>query len=79
MNSGKFETICDAVTASIDLWNLAKNDLSGYMQKAAQKGRLASKGLDDCIEYCLTDDLCPVIPVFQYEKLVDILKTKPFS
>lgn len=79
MNSGKFETICDAVRASIDLWNLAKNDLSGYIQKAAQKGRLASKGLDDCIEYCLTDDLCPVIPIFQDEKLVDILKTTTLS
>jgi len=76
MNSEKFETICDAVTASIDLWNLAKNDLFAYIQKAAQKGRLASKGLDDCIEYCLTDDLCPVIPIFQDEKLVDILKSK---
>ncbi|BBE16969.1 2-phosphosulfolactate phosphatase [Aquipluma nitroreducens] len=74
MNSGKFETICDGVTASIDLWSLAKNDLFAYIQKAAQKSRLASKGLDDCIEYCLTDDLCPVIPIFQDEKLVDILK-----
>ena len=76
MNSGKFETICDGVTASIDLWSLAKNDLFAYIQKAAQKSRLASKGLDDCIEYCLTDDLCPVIPIFQDEKLVDILKSK---
>jgi 2-phosphosulfolactate phosphatase len=79
MNSGKFETICDAVTASIDLWNLAKNDLSGYIQKAAQKGRLASKGLDDCIGFCLTADLCPVVPLFQDEKLVDALKKTSVS
>lgn len=72
LNSGKFETICDAVTASIDLWNIAKNDLFGYMQKAAQKDRLASKGLDDCIEFCLTEDLCPVIPAFLNDRLVDI-------
>jgi 2-phosphosulfolactate phosphatase len=74
LNSGKFETICDAVVASVDLWNLAKNDLFTYIQKAAQKGRLASKGLDDCIEYCLTSDLCPVIPVFDDEKLTDMSK-----
>ena len=79
LNSGKFETICDAVTASVDLWNLAKSDLSSYIQKAAQKGRLASKGLDDCIEYCLTSDLCPVIPVFEKEKLIDISKKQPQS
>ncbi len=75
LNTGKFESICDAVTASIDLWNLAKSDLLGYLQKAAQKGRLASKGLDDCIEYCLTEDLCPVIPIFQNEKLIDLYRT----
>ena len=72
LNSGKFETICDAVIASIDLWSLAKNDLFGYIQKAAQKGRLASKGLDDCIEYCLTTDQTLVIPVFQNDCLVNI-------
>ncbi|HZL09562.1 MAG TPA: 2-phosphosulfolactate phosphatase [Prolixibacteraceae bacterium] len=72
LNSGKFETICDAVTASIDLWNLAKDDLPGYLEKAAQKGRLASKGLDDCIEYCLTADQTHVIPAFQNDRLLDI-------
>lgn len=78
LDSGKFETICDAVTASVDLWNLAKIDLFGYLQKAAQKSRLASKGLDDCIEYCLTNDHCPVIPVFRDEKLVGISKSRDF-
>ena len=76
LNSGKFETICDAVTASLDLWNLAKPDLYGYIQKSAQKGRLASKGLDDCIEYCLTADQTRVIPAFQESRLVDISEIK---
>jgi 2-phosphosulfolactate phosphatase len=74
LNSGKFESICDAVTASVDLWGIAKNDLNNYIQKAAQKGRLASKGLDDCIEFCLTADQCGVIPYFQDDCLVDLLK-----
>lgn len=74
LHSGKFETICDAVAASLDLWNVAKNDLNSYLQKAAQKGRLASKGLDDCIEYCLTADQCGVIPCFHDDCLVDLLK-----
>lgn len=72
LDSGQFETICDAAVASVDLWNLAKNDLSGYVQKAAQKGRLASKGLDDCIEYCLTPDQTLAIPTFRNEKLTDV-------
>lgn len=72
LNSGKYETICDAVTASVDLWKMAEPDLFGYIQKAAQKGRLASKGLDDCIEYCLTSDQTKAVPVFQDEKLINI-------
>ncbi|HEY3373235.1 MAG TPA: 2-phosphosulfolactate phosphatase [Prolixibacteraceae bacterium] len=72
LNSGKFESNCDAVTASLDLWSIAKDDLLGYIQKAAQKGRLASKGLDDCIEYCLTADQTTVVPVFRDDKLIDI-------
>jgi 2-phosphosulfolactate phosphatase len=72
MNSGKYESICDAVIASIDLWNLAKSDLVGYIQKSAQKGRLASKGLDDCIEYCLTADQTCVIPALQDDRLINI-------
>jgi len=74
LQSGKFETICDAVAASIDLWNIAKTDLPGYISKSAQKGRLASKGLDDCIEYCLTADQTSVIPVFQDGRLIDVSK-----
>lgn len=78
LSSGKYETICDAVTASVDLWNLAKPDLYAYIQKSAQKSRLASKGLDDCIEFCLTDDLCPVVPAFRNDRLVNIQeKFKP--
>jgi len=76
LNSGKFESVCDAVTASLDLWSLAKNDLFGYIQKSAQKGRLTSKGLDDCIEFCMTANQTHVIPVFQDGRLVDILENK---
>jgi len=78
LKSGKYETICDATLASIDLWNLAKDDLHKYIQKAAQKNRLAAKGLDDCIEYCLTADQTGVVPLFSADKLVDVseLETK---
>ena len=76
LHSGKFETHCDAVTASLDLWSMAKDDLLGYINKSAQKTRLATKGLDDCIEYCLTADLTDVIPLFHDDRLVDISHKK---
>ena len=70
MASGRFETICDAVTASLDLWDIAKADLTGYMLKAAQKGRLAAKGLDDCIDFCLQIDFTKVIPAWKDGELI---------
>lgn len=72
LQSGNFESNCDAVTASVDLWTLAQDDLLKYIEKSAQKGRLASKGLDDCIEYCLTADQTSVVPLFKDERLMDV-------
>ncbi|MFY9150476.1 MAG: 2-phosphosulfolactate phosphatase [Prolixibacteraceae bacterium] len=79
LQSDQYETICDAVTASVDLWKMAEPDLYGYIQKAAQKGRLASKGLDDCIEYCLTFDQTKAVPLFKDEKLVNISSLETVS
>ena len=70
MDSGEFESICDAVTASVDLWSIAKHDLNKYSLKAAQKGRLASKGLDDCIEFCHQLDFTDLIPYFSNGSLL---------
>ncbi len=72
LESGKYETICDAVIASLDLWSIAKTDLNGYIQKAAQKGRLAAKGLDDCIEFCHQPDFTTVVPQFSDGDLVAV-------
>lgn len=68
----EYTTICDGTKAALDLWSLAKSDLNGYMQKAAQKARLASKGLDDCFEYCHTLDQGKCIPALEDNYLVDI-------
>lgn len=70
--SGKYETICDAVTASVDLWSIAKNNLNEYVLKAAQKSRLAAKGLDDCIEFCHQTDFTSVIPVYKDGDLIPV-------
>jgi 2-phosphosulfolactate phosphatase len=71
LQSGNFQSICDATSASLDLWQLAKPNLVEYLTKAAQKGRLASKGLDDCFEFCLTLNQTSVIPVFCGDSLID--------
>jgi 2-phosphosulfolactate phosphatase len=71
MDGPGFSTICDSTLAAIDLWCIARNDLPAYIEKAAQRSRLRSKGLDDCIEFCLSADYTDKIPVLKDGILVD--------
>ncbi len=71
LETGMYSTICDSTTAAVDLWGMAKNDLAGYIDKAAQRTRLRNKNLDDCIGFCLSFDLASCVPVFENGILVD--------
>jgi len=72
LQTGKFETVCDSAYASQDLWNVSKNNLMDYIEKAAQKHRLKKNGLDDVIEYCLSLDLTRIIPVLENDYLIKL-------
>lgn len=69
---GGFTTICDSVHAALDLWIMARRDLRGYIEKAAQRSRLRDKGLDDCIDFCHSFDATDVIPVLHEGKIVPL-------
>jgi 2-phosphosulfolactate phosphatase len=71
MDSGLFSTKCDSTLAAIDLWKTSKNDLPAYINKVAQRTRLKDKGLDDCIQFCITADYTRKIPVIKNGILVD--------
>ncbi len=71
MATNCYTTICDSTLAALDLWSLAKEDLRGYIEKVAQRSRLRDKGLDDCIDFCLTADFTDKIPVIKNGILVD--------
>ncbi len=70
LDSGSFLTGCDSTLAAIDLWSVAEANLLGYIDKAAQRSRLRDKGLDDCVEFCHTNDTTEIIPVFRGGRLV---------
>ena len=72
IKTGNFETICDSTIAAIELWNNARGDIIGFMEKAAHRHRLKKLGLDDVMEYCNTPDSTGVIPVLKDGRLVDI-------
>lgn len=71
MATSLYSSICDSTHAAIDLWSLAKIDLPGYIEKAAQRTRLRDKGLDDCLAFCLTTDFTDKIPVIKSGILVN--------
>ena len=71
LGNSRYATICDSTLAAIDLWSKAKPDLRAYIEKAAQRTRLRDKGLDDCIDFCLTEDFTAKIPVMKNGILVD--------
>jgi len=65
LENPEYSTICDSTHASIDLYRIAKSNIIGYIEKAAQRHRLRKNKLDDVIEYCHTFDLTQLIPVFE--------------
>jgi 2-phosphosulfolactate phosphatase len=66
-----FTARCDSVEAALDLWYVAKDDLSAYIEKAAHCHRLAKLGLDDVIPYSFTPDLTSVVPVFNGKEIIN--------
>jgi len=73
LNHSGFETRCDSAAASIDLWNIARGDLLGYIGKAAHRHRLEKLGLDDVIPYSFQLDQTGVVPVFEGNEIIDVM------
>jgi len=67
-----FYTDCDSTNAAIDLWGVAEGDLMAYIDKCAQRHRLAKNGLDDVIEYCHTFDQTNLIPALKENYIVEV-------
>lgn len=67
-----FDSFCDSVWASIDLWSLAEKNIMEYIEKAAQRHRLKKNKLDDVLEYSHTQDLTEIIPVLQENYLISL-------
>jgi 2-phosphosulfolactate phosphatase len=73
IESKSFSVNCDSALAALDLWTLAKKNPVAYIEKAAQRSRLRSKGLDDCIKFCLTFDFTDKIPVIHNGTLIEMI------
>lgn len=69
---GTFTQHCDAAVAAQDLFELAKNDLRGYLYKSSHSQRLKELNIEDDIQFCLKQNLCKVIPILEGDKLVPL-------
>lgn len=65
-----YDTVCDSAIASRHLYNLAKDDLFTFLGNSSHRNRLAKFDLERDIQYCLTLNQCPVIPVMEGKYLV---------
>lgn len=63
ISNEKYSAICDSVISSLDLWNLAKGNISQYIMKIFQYNRLLKLGLEDIVNYCFKIDITKVLPI----------------
>lgn len=65
INTNTFNLQSDAVKVSLDLWDIAKTDLFLYIRKTEHYERLLKNNLQDSVEYCLTTNTTPIVPIKQ--------------
>ena len=76
LEDDRFYTICDATLGAIDLYDAARIDMMGYIEKVAQRHRLKKNNLDDVIGYCHEFDRTELIPVLEENYLVPLKDVK---
>ena len=68
LKTGSFSPDDPAIAAN-DLYNLAKNDLDGYLKKTSHSERLKQLGIERDIAFCLNVDTTTAIPVLDGDML----------
>jgi len=62
----------DASVAALDMYQLAKGDLRGYLKKSSHSHRLIKLNIEEDVKFCLKLDICSTIPVLEGEYLVKL-------
>ncbi|MCX6291881.1 MAG: 2-phosphosulfolactate phosphatase [Bacteroidetes bacterium] len=73
-NSDAYHSHCDSAIAAEHLYQLAKKDLFGFLENSSHRRRLKKLHIERDIEYCLTPNQAPVIPVLQGGVLVKLIE-----
>ena len=62
----------DAVIAARHLYTIAKDDMFGFLAESSHRNRLEKLNIEKDIEYCLSLNLAPVVPVMVDGALVNL-------
>lgn len=65
-----FTVHCDSSLMAEDMYRLHKNDMYTFIQKTTHWHRLASYGLEKDLQYCVTEDIANVLPLYKDGALV---------
>jgi 2-phosphosulfolactate phosphatase len=65
-----FTIHCDSSLMAEDMYELHKNNLYNFIRKTTHWHRLASYGLEKDLEYCVTADVAPILPVYHEGALI---------
>ncbi len=70
MDQYGFTTDCDSAIMALDQWDMAKDDLLGYIDKSAHRNRLRNLVSDRLLKYTFALNSSKVVPVLKRYKIV---------
>ena len=65
-----FTIHCDASLMASELYQKHEGDIKEYIRETTHWHRLAAFGLEKDLEYCVTNDVAPVLPFYKNSELI---------
>lgn len=67
ISRGGYEPASDATQVALSMWQEAEENPRAYVERTEHIKRLEANGLIDSVDYCLTIDAVPLVPIFNKE------------
>lgn len=68
----QFTIHCDSSFMANQLYNMHKADMPNYIKTLTHWHRLAAYGLEEDMQYCVSKDVAPSLPIFKNGALIDL-------